>query len=65
MSWSFARREWGAVTFVLTVAIGLVAVPLAFLVGHHGPSPVALPSASPTASAPAIASAASTASRAR
>lgn len=33
MNTSFLWREWGAVTFVLTVAIGLVAVPLALYFG--------------------------------
>ena len=47
MSWSFLRREWGAVTFVLTVLVGMVVVPLALYFNNVGPSPVAGPS--PTA----------------
>lgn len=61
MSWSFLRREWGAVTFVLTVAIGIVVVPLALYFGNQRPTPVSLPAATPSASAPRAASAASTA----
>jgi hypothetical protein len=47
MSWAFVRREWGAVTFVLTVLIGMVVVPVALFFTNVGPSPVAGPS--PTA----------------
>jgi hypothetical protein len=48
---SFVRREWGAVTFVLTVLVGIVIVPLALTFGHHGTDagssgPVATPTAS-------------------
>ena len=35
MSWSFIRREWGAVTFVLTVLLGMIIVPLALILGKH------------------------------
>ena len=52
MNASFLRREWGAVTFVLTVFIGLVAVPLALYFGNQSPTPVAVqPSPTPAASA--------------
>ena len=34
------RREWGAVTFVLTVIVGMVVVPLALYFFNQGPSPV-------------------------
>ena len=51
MSWSFVRREWGAVTFVLTVFVGMVVVPLALYFNNVGPSPVTGPAiTSPTAS---------------
>ena len=59
MSWSFVKREWGAVTYVLTVLVGVVVVPLALYFGHQSQGsaaaigPVASPpaaSASPTAS---------------
>jgi len=32
---SFIRREWGAVTFVLTVLLGIIIVPLALILGKH------------------------------
>jgi hypothetical protein len=32
---SFIRREWGAVTFVLTVFLGIIIVPLALILGRH------------------------------
>jgi hypothetical protein len=35
VSWSFVRHEWGAVTFVLTVLLGIIIVPLAFVLGKH------------------------------
>jgi hypothetical protein len=54
------RKEWGAVTFVVTVIAGLIIVPAAFIFLNKGPAPVSLPqpeasptvtvSASPTAS---------------
>ena len=58
MNWgAFLRREWGAATFVVTVIVGLVAVPLALYFGNQAPSPVAVPTATPSAaSAPALAS---------
>jgi biopolymer transport protein ExbD len=42
------RREWGAVTFVVTVLVGLIIVPIAFLFLNKGPAPVNLPEASPS-----------------
>jgi uncharacterized membrane protein YjjP (DUF1212 family) len=54
MTGSFLRREWGAVTFVLTVLIGLIVVPLALYFENQAPSaPLAAitPSASATAAA--------------
>jgi hypothetical protein len=57
VSWNFLKREWGAVTFVLTVLIGLVVVPVALYLDSQGSS--AAVAAAPTPSAPA--SAASTA----
>ncbi len=51
MSWAFVRREWGAVTFVLTVLVGMVVVPVALYFTNVGPSPVTGPAiSSPTAS---------------
>ena len=58
MNASFLRREWGAVTFVLTVFVGLVAVPLALYFGKQSPTPVAVqPSPTPAATSPAAPSA--------
>jgi hypothetical protein len=34
MNVRFLRREWGAVSFVLAVLIGMVAVPIALYLGH-------------------------------
>ncbi len=58
MDWvSLLRREWGAATFVLTVGVGLVAVPLALYLGNQAPSPLSVPVATPTAaSGPGLAS---------
>lgn len=50
MNRSFLLREWGAVSFVLTVLVGVVAVPLALLFGNPGGSPQST-STVPTASA--------------
>jgi hypothetical protein len=57
---AFVRREWGAVTFVLTVLVGAVAVPVALFLGNHAPAaqgtiparpaPAVSVSASPSAS---------------
>jgi len=57
------RREWGAVTFVLTVLVGMIVVPLALLLANQGPGPITIPS-SPTVTS-ATASAAQTASPVR
>jgi hypothetical protein len=53
---SFLRREWGAVSFVLTVLVGLITVPAALYFGHQGTAagssgPATTASASPSASA--------------
>ena len=53
MNRSFLVREWGAVTFVLTVLVGIVIVPVALVVGNRPPPPPALPNPSPTVSAAA------------
>ncbi|HYT13561.1 MAG TPA: hypothetical protein VEL12_12315 [Candidatus Nitrosopolaris sp.] len=50
MNWAFIRREWGAVTFVLTVLVGMVVVPLALYFTNLGATPVAIPNPTPTAS---------------
>ncbi len=59
MTWAFVRKEWGAVSFVLAVIVGVIAVPVALFfhnpsntgAAHNAPAPVATsPSPSPTAS---------------
>lgn len=67
MDWgTFLRREWGAALFVLTVIVGLVAVPLALYFNGQKPATavaVATPTPTPTAaSAPRVASGAATSS---
>jgi hypothetical protein len=44
------RREWGAVTFVLTVIVGMIVVPVALYFANQGPSPVAVPNVPVTSS---------------
>ncbi|HZK75015.1 MAG TPA: hypothetical protein VFD88_13545, partial [Clostridia bacterium] len=51
MSWVFIRREWGAVTFVLAVIVGLIVVPLALYFANTGPGALAVPNV-PIASTP-------------
>ncbi|HYW25600.1 MAG TPA: hypothetical protein VE953_15630 [Terriglobales bacterium] len=53
MNRSFLVREWGAVTFVLTVLVGIIIVPIALVIGNKPPPPPALPNPSPTVSASA------------
>jgi hypothetical protein len=43
VNWSVLRREWGAVTFVLTVLVGIVVVPLALYFTNQGPAAIAAP----------------------
>jgi hypothetical protein len=43
VNWAFIRREWGAVTFVLTVIVGMIIVPLALFFTNQAPTPVATP----------------------
>jgi len=40
VNWSVLRREWGAVTFVLTVLVGVILVPLALYLTNLGPSAI-------------------------
>ena len=53
MNRSFLVREWGAVTFVLTVLVGILIVPIALVVGNKPPPPPALPNPSPSVTASA------------
>ncbi len=61
MDWAFVRREWGAVTFVLTVIVGMIVVPLALYFTNQGPAPVAVPNITVASPSPSAASSASTA----
>ncbi|HKW59615.1 MAG TPA: hypothetical protein VJR46_07660 [Candidatus Dormibacteraeota bacterium] len=51
MNWAVLRREWGAVTFVLTVVAGMVVVPLALYFANAGPSPITTPGLTTSSSA--------------
>jgi hypothetical protein len=56
VNWAFLRREWGAVTFVLTVLVGMVAVPLALYLTNQGAAPITVPQVVTTISSAARAS---------
>ena len=62
MDWAFVRREWGAVTFVLTVVAGLIVVPLALYFANVGPGAVRTPTISTSPSPTATSSPTPTAS---
>jgi hypothetical protein len=51
VNWAVLRREWGAVTFVLTVIAGMVVVPLALYFANVGPGPIATPGLTTSSSA--------------
>ncbi|HUZ86632.1 MAG TPA: hypothetical protein VNF26_06725 [Candidatus Baltobacterales bacterium] len=51
MNWSVLRREWGAVTFVLTVLVGVIIVPIALYLTNQGPAPISTPTISTVSSA--------------
>ena len=63
MNWAVLRREWGAVTFVLTVLVGIIVVPLALALSNQGPAAIVTPGL--TTSSSARASSVETASPAR
>lgn len=58
MNWAFVRKEWGAISFVLAVIVGVIAVPVALLFHNDSnrgatlnqPASVSSPAASPTTS---------------
>jgi hypothetical protein len=52
VNWAFVRREWGAVTFVLTVIVGIIVVPVALYFANVGPAAVPVPNV-PVTSSPA------------
>jgi hypothetical protein len=49
VNWTVLQKEWGAVTFVLTVIVGMIVVPLALYFANAGPGAIATPNI-PTAS---------------
>ena len=51
MNWSVLRREWGAVTFVLTVLVGAIIVPVALYFTNQGPAPISTPTITTVSSA--------------
>ena len=51
MNWAFLRREWGAATFILTVVIGMIVVPLALYFANQGPGPLIVPPSNTASSA--------------
>lgn len=61
MNWDFVRREWGAVTFVLTVIAGIIVVPAALYFANVSPAAINVPPIT-TVSSPRVASPAQTAS---
>jgi len=42
VNWSFVRREWGAVTFILTVIVGMIVVPVALYFANQGPRAISI-----------------------
>ncbi|MFZ0214444.1 MAG: hypothetical protein WAM30_00715 [Candidatus Dormiibacterota bacterium] len=62
MNWSFVRHELGAISFVVAVIVGIIAVPLALLL--HNPSSTGAANVGPTsvASAPRTSSPSASAS---
>lgn len=51
MNWGALRGEWGAVTFVLTVVLGMIVVPLALYFANVSPGTIASPTIGTTSSA--------------
>lgn len=51
MNWAALRGEWGAVTFVLTVVLGMIVVPLALYFANVSPGTIASPTIGTTSSA--------------
>jgi hypothetical protein len=60
VSWAFVRKEWGAVSFVLAVIVGVIAVPVALFfhnpsntgAPHNAPAPVSSPATGARTSSP-------------
>jgi hypothetical protein len=51
VNWAFVRNEWGAVTFVVAVIVGMIIVPLALFFANQGPGPLTVPSVNTVSSA--------------
>ena len=51
MNWGVLRGEWGAVTFVLTVVLGMIVVPLALYLANVSPGAITTPNVSTSSSA--------------
>jgi len=51
VNWAVLRREWGAVTFVLTVVAGMIVVPLALYFANVSPAPITTPNLTTSSSA--------------
>jgi hypothetical protein len=51
VNWALLRQEWGAVSFVLTVIVGIIVVPLALYFTNQGPSAIITPGLTTTSSA--------------
>jgi hypothetical protein len=51
VNWAVLRREWGAVTFVLTVVAGMVVVPVALYFANVSPTPITTPNLNTSSSA--------------
>jgi len=51
VNWGVLRGEWGAVTFVLTVVLGMIVVPLALYLANVSPGAITTPNISTSSSA--------------
>jgi hypothetical protein len=51
---SFLRHEWGAVTFVLTVLLGMIIVPIALYFGHPGTRAASSAASTPASASPSV-----------
>ena len=51
MNWAVLRREWGAVTFVVTVLVGMIVVPLTLYFANLSPAPITTTPITTTSSA--------------
>ena len=63
MNWAVLQKEWGAVTFVLTVVVGMIVVPLALYFTNVGPGALATPNIPTASSARASSAEVATSSR--